>query len=105
MTFEYALSAIRDADLDWQMYPNGGFVAIMNGVTIRITSNFLTLSKDFKSTTVHKSTKRLWNKQSTLLEQLFEEIVKKAAAQCVNHYTDEYQENLKNELIKELTWF
>lgn len=102
MTFEYALSAIRNADLDWQMYPNGGFVAIMNGITIRITSNFLTLSKDFKSTTVHKPTKNLWNKQPTLLEKIFSEILQQASQKCIKYHDKEYEENLKNELIKQL---
>ena len=103
MTYEYALAVIRDANLDWQEHPNGGFIAEMNGVAIYITSCALTISKKFKKISVQKPTRPLWNKQPTLLEQLFEEIKKQAAEHCLEHYTEKYQENLKNELLKELT--
>jgi len=104
MTYEYALSAIRDANLDWQEHPQGGFVAEMNGIKLYLTSIFLTISKNFKNIRVYKPTHPLW-KQPTNLEQLFEEVIKQAGIKCAEHYADEYQKNLKNELLKQLTGF
>jgi hypothetical protein len=102
MTYEYALTVIRDANLDWQKHPTGGFVAIMNGITIHITSTFLTIAQNFKKIIIYKPIHFRWQKP-VLLEQLLDEIVKQAATQCLEHYKDEYQENLKNELLKQLT--
>lgn len=102
MTEEYALRVIRDTNLDWQLHPGGGFVAVMNGIIIRATSSSLTISKNFKNITIRKSRISLC-KQSTSLEKLITEIANKAAAQCLEHDTNEYQENLKNELLKQLT--
>ena len=103
MTFEYALTAIRDGNLDWHEYPQGGFVAIMNGITIRATSSFLIIPKGFKTITIHKPKRPLWKQTTTPLEQLFEKIIKQAVTQCVKHHSNEYQESLKNELLKQLT--
>ena len=105
MTYEYALTAIRDANLDWQEHPNGGFIAEMNGVTIYAGSSSITFSKNLKKNIVQKPAHPIWKKETTLIEQLFEEIIKQAAKQCLEHYTDEYQEKLKNDLLRELTGF
>lgn len=102
MTYEYALTMIRNANLDWQLHSNGSFVAIMNGVTIHATSCFLKISKDFKSIKITKSNIPFW-KQPNELEQLIEEIAKQAAAKCLEHDTKEYQEKLKRELLQQLT--
>jgi len=104
MTYEYALTAIRDANLDWYEHSQVGFITEMNGLKLYLTSSFLTISKNFKSITIHKPTHALW-KQPTSLEQLFEEIIKQAGIKCLERYSDKYQENLKNELIKQLTGF
>lgn len=101
MTDEYVLGSIRDAGLNWQEHPQGGFVTTMNEVTIHITFSALTLSKNLKKITIYNS-KQLF-KKSASLEKLFEEIRKQAADQCLKHYTDEYQKNLRNELLRELT--
>ncbi|MEK7503238.1 MAG: hypothetical protein AAB556_02220 [Patescibacteria group bacterium] len=102
MTDEYALTLIRDTNLDWQLHPLGGFVAIMNGITIRATSVFLTMSKDFKTMKIHKSKAHLF-KQPTELDQLIEEISNQAATRCLEHNTKEYDEKLRKELLKQLT--
>lgn len=101
MTDEYVLGAIRDANLNWQEHPQGGFVTTMNEVTIHITFSALTLSKGLKKITIYNS--RPLFKKSSSLEQVFKKIRKQAADQCLKHYTEEYQENLRNELLRELT--
>lgn len=102
MTDEYVLTIIRDANLDWQLHPSGGFVAIMNGVIIHATSNFLKISKDFKSVKFPKPQRTILE-QSTQLEELIKGICKKAANKCLEHDTKEYQKNLRKELLKQLT--
>lgn len=102
MTDEYLLSWIRDADLDWhEKHPNGEFMALRNGFLILISDTVLTISKGLKKISVQKPVRLIW-KEKTVLENLFEEVVSRAAKQCLSHYTDGYEENLRNELLKEL---
>ena len=101
MTYEYALTVIRDANLDWYENPTGGFVAEMNGITIHISSSSLILSKKFKKLVFVKPIRPLW-KEASRLDKLFEEIIKQASQKCLEHITNKYQENLKNELLKQL---
>ena len=46
MTYEYALTAIRDANLDWYEHSQVGFITEMNGLKLYLTSSFLTISKN-----------------------------------------------------------
>lgn len=101
MTDEYVLGAIRDVNLNWQEHPQGGFVTMMNEVTIHITFFALTLSRSLKKITIYNS--RTLFKKSAPLEHIFKEIRKQAADQCLKHDTDEYQKNLRNEILSQLT--
>lgn len=102
MTDEHLLSWICDADLDWhEEHPNGGFMALRNGFLILINDTVLTISKGLKKISVQKPTRPIW-KEKTVLDNLFEEVVSQAAKQCLSRYVDGYEENLRNELLKEL---
>lgn len=103
MTDEYLLSWIRDAGLEWYEHSNGGFTALSsNGFLIHINDAVLIISKDLKKISVQKPTHQIWQEKN-ILERLFEEVISQAAKQCLDHYTDGYQENLRNELLKNLT--
>ena len=104
MTDEYVLSWILDAGMQWHVNPSGGFVALHKGFFLHANSNVLTISKNLKKIIIRKPIRSVW-KEVTLFEKLFFEVLHQARQQCVGHHSDEYQENLRKELLKELTGF
>ena len=106
MTDEYALGLIAQAKLEWQTHPHGagGFVSVMNGVSLHLRGDSLTIAKGFKTITIRQPVHPVW-KGPTPVETLLKEICSQAAKQCLEHYSEEYQKRLRDELLGELAGF
>ena len=102
MTDEYVLGLIAQAELEWYENPGGGFVANMNDFMLYFRSQCLTISKGVKRITICQPKRSKW-KEQTPVEVLLKEISTQAAKQCLERYSEAYQQQLREELLRELT--
>ena len=106
MTDEYALEQLLQHEPEWQEHPKGGFIATRNGITLHITGSTesfttLTISENFKRTAIYEPRSPLWKKPSTV-KILLNSLLAQAEKQNAENHTEEYQEQLRNELLGKL---
>ena len=107
MTDEYVLDLLaKTTDIEWLEHSNGGFVAVKNGITLRLTGGpnaFITQkqSRGFKQHTIYEPRGPIW-KKLTSLKLLLQKLLDSAISQCREHHKEEYKERTKDELFKDL---